>query len=165
MTNKRLLVNSDERSEVEVDRVTGIKFMKRLTLSVVKLIFAIIFFVIGAALIATPFLLTMDSPVAEMIALFWKDWMRYLFFGLGGLNVVISLPFWFTMIKKYFRFNILVKDSASFLECKSPTFFKKEKKGKMSGTFILAKAGKESEKAARELGALLIEIKAGRYDF
>ena len=165
VTNKRLLINADERSEVEIERVTGVKFLKNTSFSVIKLLFALAFSLIGGLLIAIPFIRGMiQIPFIDLDAL-WKDWFRYLFLAVGGVDVLISLPFWFTMVKKYFRFNIFVKDSASFLEVKSGAFFKKEKKGKMHGGFMISKAGKESEKAARELGALILEIKAGRYDF
>ena len=39
-----------------------------------------------------------------------------------------------------------------------------KKKGKQY-SFVVTDAGKESEKAARELGALILEVKEGRYDF
>ena len=163
LTNKRLLINADERSEVEIDKVSGIKFSKNTYFSVAKFLFGLIFLGLGALLILIPFFRSgMNIPF--ITGENWKSWFFYLFIACGAVGVLIGLPLWLTMVKKYFYFNIFVKEGTSFLECKSKSFIKSEKKGKSFG-FVVAGAGKESEKAARELGALLLEAKEGRYNF
>ena len=163
LTNKRLLINADERSEVSVQDVAGIKFAKNTYFSFFKFLFALIFLGLGAFMIMLPFFHTgMNIPFITGGS--WKSWFFYLFIACGAVSVLISLPLWAKMVKRSFYFSIYVRDSAPFLECKSASVVKAEKKGTQY-TFVLSDAGKESEKAARELGALLIEVKEGRYNF
>ena len=163
LTNKRLLINADERSEVSVSEVSGIKFSKNAYFSVAKFLFALIFSLLAAFMVALPFIHE-SVQIPFLAGENWKDWFMYLFIACGAVSLVISLPLWIKMVKKQFYFNIFVKDSTPFLECKSSAFVKQEKKGR-AYSFLVSDAGKESEKAARELGALIIEVKAGRYDF
>ena len=163
LTNKRLMINADERSEVEVEKVSGIKFSRNTYFSFAKFLFGLIFLGLGAFMIMLPFFHTgMNIPYITGEA--WKSWFFYLFIACGAVSVLIGLPLWGTMVKKYFYFNIFIKEGSPFLECKSKSFVKSEKKGRQY-TFLVSNAGKESEKAARELGALIIEVKEGRYNF
>ena len=162
LTNKRILINADERSEVEVENVSGVKFSKNTYFSFFKFLFALIFFGVGAFLIAYPFL--KESMQVAFIENIWRDWFKYLFVAVGAILVLISFPLWAKMVKKYFYFNIFIKESTPFFECKSKSVVKCEKKGGQF-TFLLTDAGREIEKAARELGALILEVKAGRYNF
>ena len=162
LTNKRILINTDEKSEVAVENITGVKFSKNTYFSFFKFLFALIFFGVGAFLIAYPFL--KESMQVAFIENIWKDWFKYLFVAVGAVLVLISLPLWAKMVKRYFYFNIFVKESTPFFECKSKAVVKCEKKGGQF-TFLLSDAGREIEKAARELGALIIEVKDGRYNF
>ena len=50
------------------------------------------------------------------------------------------------------------------MEVKNRTYALREKKGHVY-RYTLSRAGKESDKAARELGALILEVKEGRYNF
>ena len=163
LTNKRLLINAGERSEVSIDKVTGIKFSKYSNFSFLKFLFWLIFFGLGAFMLILPtFRSGMNIPMITGDS--WKDWFTYLFYACGAVSVVISIPLFFTMLKKTFYFYVFAREEAPFLECKSGSYAKREKKGKVY-KYMVAKAGKESEKAARELGALIIEAKEGRYDF
>ncbi len=162
LTNKRILINADEQSEVEVSNVSGVKFYKNTYFSFFKFLFALIFFGVGAFLIAYPFL--KESMQVAFIENIWKDWFKYLFVAVGAVLVLISLPLWAKMVKKYFYFNIFIKESTPFFECKSKSIVKCEKKGGQF-KFLVSESGKEIEKAARELGALLLEVKDGRYNF
>ena len=163
LTNKRLLINADERSEVEVDKVTGIKFARNTYFSFIKFLFALFFFGLGAFMAALPFI--RDSiNIPFITGDSWKTWFMYLFIACGAVSILISFPLWAKMVKKYFYFHIFVKEGTPFLECKSKSFVKSEKKGK-TYSFIVSDPGKESEKAARELGALILEVKEGRYNF
>ena len=162
LTNKRLLINADECSEVEVSSISGIKFSKNTYFSFFKFLFALIFLGAGAFLIAYPFL--KESVKIPFIDEHWKDWFKYLSVAVGAVLVLISFPLWAKMVKKYFYFNVYVKESAPFFECKSKAVVKSESKGGQF-KFLVSDAGKEIEKAARELGALIIEVKDGRYNF
>ena len=163
LTNKRLLVNASERSEIEIDKVTGIKFSKFSNFSAVKFLLWLIFFGLGVFMLLLPkFNSGMNIPM--ITGENWKNWFTYLFYSLGGVFVLISIPLFFSMLKKTFYFYVYAKEDAPFLECKSGSYAKRERKGKVY-KYMVAKAGKESEKAARELGALIIEAKEGRYDF
>lgn len=164
LTNKRLMINTDERSEVAVNMVTGIKFARNTYFSFVKFLFGFLFLVLGAAMILLPFFRDKVPVIPFVTDGHWKDWFKYLFIACGAVSVLIGLPLWCTMIKKYFYFTVYVNEGAPFLECKSRSFVKSEKKGKQYN-FVVTNAGKESEKAARELGALILEVKEGRYDF
>ncbi len=163
LTNKRLLINADECSEVEVGSVSGIKFSKNTYFSFFKFLFALIFLGLGAFMIALPFIKDgVNIPYVTGEA--WKDWFKYLFIACGAVSVLISLPLWATMVKRYFYFNVFVKESAPFFECKSKSVIRSEKNGGQF-KFLVSDAGKEIEKVARELGALIIEVKDGRYNF
>ena len=164
LTNKRLMINTDERSEVAVNMVTGIKFARNTYFSFVKFLFGFLFLVLGAAMILLPFFRDKVPVIPFVTDDHWKDWFKYLFIACGAVSVLIGLPLWGTMVKKYFYFTVFVNEGAPFLECKSKSFVKSEKKGKQY-SFVVTDAGKESEKAARELGALILEVKEGRYDF
>ena len=160
LTNKRLLINTDECVEVGIERITGTKFCRYWTFSFIKFFFGLLFFLVGAAMFALPFVhesvgITGDS---------WKAWYQYFFLGCGAVLILLSLPFFLTMVKKYFYFLVYAQESAPFFEVKSKTILKREKKGDVY-KFVVASGSKESEKAARELGALIIEAKDGRYDF
>ena len=162
LTNKRLLINAGERSEIDIDKVSGIKFSRYSNFSFVKFLFFLIFFGLGAFMLLLPnFNSGMNIPGITGDS--WKDWFTILFYVCGGISVVISLPFLFTMVKKTFYFYVYAREEAPFLEYKSRSYAKREKKGKVY-KYQIGKAGKESEKAARELGALIIEAKEGRYD-
>ena len=163
LTNKRLLVNTGERSEMDVRNVTGIKYARYTKFSIAKFIFGLIFLGLGVFMILLPFFHTgMNIPFVTGES--WKSWFPYLFYSCGGVSVLLSLPFLLTMVKKSFYFYVFAREDAPFVECKSSSYAKREQKGK-TYKYMIAKAGKESEKAARELGALIIEVKDGRYDF
>ena len=164
LTNKRLMINTDERSEVSVNMVTGIKFAKNTYFSFAKFLFGLLFLVLGAAMILLPFFRDKVPVIPYVTDDHWKEWFKWLFIGCGAVSVLIGFPLWCTMVKKYFYFTVFVNEGAPFLECKSKSFVKSEKKGKQY-TFLVTDAGRESEKAARELGALILEVKEGRYDF
>ena len=162
LTNKRLLINAGERSEIGIDKVSGIKFSKYSRLSFLKFIFWLFFFGLGAFMVALPFVQSgMNIPFITGDS--WKEWFTYLFYGCGGVSVVISIPLFFSMLKKTFYFYVYAREESPFLEYKSRAYAKREKKGKVY-KYTITKAGRESEKAARELGALIIEAKEGRYD-
>ncbi len=164
LTNKRLMINTDERSEVAVSMVSGIKFARNTYFSFAKFLFGFLFLVLGAAMVLLPFFRDKVPVIPFVTDDHWKDWFKYLFIACGAVSVLIGLPLWGTMVKKYFYFTVFVNEGAPFLECKSKSFVKSEKKGKQYN-FVVTNAGKESEKAARELGALILEVKEGRYDF
>lgn len=164
LTNKRLMINTDERSEVAVNMVTGVKFAKNTYFSFAKFLFGLLFLVLGAAMLLLPFFRDKVPVIPYVTDDHWKDWFKYLFIACGAVSVLIWLPLWFTMVKKFFYFTVFVNEGAPFLECKSKSFVKSEKKGKQYN-FVVTNAGKDSEKAARELGALILEVKEGRYDF
>lgn len=162
LTNKRLLINAGERSEIAIDKVSGIKFSKYGRFSFGKFLFWLIFFGLGAFMLMLPsFNSGMNIP--GITGESWKDWFTILFYVCGGISVLISLPFFFTMVRKTFYFYVYAREEAPFLEYKSRSYARREKKGKVY-KYMVSKAGKESEKAARELGALIIEAKEGRYD-
>ena len=164
LTNKRLMINADERSEVAVNMVTGIKFAKNTYFSVAKFLFGLLFLLLGAAMILLPFFRDKVPVIPYVTDDHWKNWFMYLFIACGAVSVLISFPLLGTMVKKMFYFTVFVNEGAPFLECKSKSFVKNEKKGKQY-SFVVTDPGKESEKAARELGALILEVKEGRYDF
>ncbi|MBO4472370.1 MAG: hypothetical protein J5765_01040 [Clostridia bacterium] len=162
LTNKRLLINAGERSEIDIDKVSGIKFSRSTHFSFGKFLFWLIFFGLGVFMLLLPsFNSGMNIP--GITGESWKDWFGILFYVCGGISVLISLPLFFTMVKKNFYFYVYAREEAPFLEYKSRSYAKREKKGKVY-KYQVGKAGKESEKAARELGALIIEAKEGRYD-
>ena len=162
LTNKRLLINAGERSEIDIDKVSGIKFSRSTHFSFGKFLFWLIFFGLGVFMLLLPsFNSGMNIP--GITGESWKDWFGILFYVCGGISVLISLPLFFTMVKKNFYFYVYAREEAPFLEYKSRAYAKREKKGKVY-KYTVSKAGRESEKAARELGALIIEAKEGRYD-
>ena len=162
LTNRRLLVDAGERSEVPIDMVSGIKFSKYAKFSFIKFLFWLIFFGLGALMLLLPHFHA-SIPIPAITGKSWKSWFTYLFYPCGGVSVLISIPLFFTMLKKTFYFYIYAREDTPFLECKSKAYAKRERKGKVY-KYMISKAGSESEKAARELGALIIEAKEGRYD-
>ena len=162
LTNKRLLINAGERSEIDISKVSGIKFSKYSVFSFFKFLFGLIFLGLGVFMLLLP-AFNSGMYIPMITGENWKDWFSILFYVCGGVSVVISLPLLFTMVKKNFYFYVFAKEEAPFLEYKSKSYAKRERKGKVY-KYMVSKAGKESEKAARELGALIIEAKEGRYD-
>ena len=166
LTNRRLLVNAGERSEVGIDQVSGIKFSKYSRFYFLKALFALLFTVVAAFCILLPLgvLDRMNIHVASLVTGETRtQWAVILSYIGGGIAAIIALALWCKVIRKTFYFYIYARQESPFVECKSESYYKREKKGKVS-TCMLAKAGKESEKAARELGALIIEVKEGRFD-
>ena len=163
LTNRRLLINAGERSELDIAKVSGIKFSQYTNFSFPKFLFWIIFLGLGVFMLLLPTTHTgMNIPFLTGES--WKGWFTYLFYACGGVSAAISIPLFFTMVKKTFYFYVYAKEEAPFFEVKSKAYAKREKKGKVY-KYMVTKAGRESEKAARELGALIIEAKEGRYDF
>jgi len=161
LTNKRLLVNADERSEVSVEQVSGIKFSRYALFSVGKFIFALLLTAIAVFCVLLP-TLEWNFSIPNITGDDRKMWAEILCYVGAGLSFLISLPLWFTLVRKTFYFYIFAHQDAPFIACKNAGYSKREKKGKVAA-FMVASAGKESEKAARELGALIIEIKEGRF--
>ncbi len=162
LTNKRLLINTGERAEIAIENVAGIRFARYTKFSIAKFVFWLLFFGLGCLMIALPFFYTRIN-IPFITGAYWKSWFKYVFFPCGGVSVLISIPLFATMVRKNFYFYIHSQQIAPFVECKSASYAKREQKGKVY-KYMVSKAGKESEKAARELGALLIEAKEGRYD-
>lgn len=163
LTNRRLLINAGERSELDIAKVSGIKFSQYTSFSFLKFLFWIIFLGLGVFMLLLPTVHTgMNIPFLTGES--WKGWFTYLFYACGGVSAAISIPLFFTMVKKTFYFYVYAKEEAPFFEVKSKAYAKREKNGKVY-KYMVTKAGRESEKAARELGALIIEAKEGRYDF
>ena len=161
LTNRRLLVNADERSEIGVEQVSGIKFCSHVKFSFFKFVFALIFLAAAALSTLITFIdFGIEIPRITGDPVKWAVILCYVGTGIGAL---IALPLLFTMVKKTFYFYIYARQEAPYVECKNSSYIKREKKGKVANCMV-ATAGKESEKAARELGALLIEIKEGRFD-
>ena len=163
LTNKRLLINADECAEVEINKITGIKFSRYWTFSILKLIFGLIFAGLGIFMALLAFFHS-GMNIPGITGDSWKDWFPYLFIGCGLVSILLSLPFFLTLVKKYFYFNLFTQEDKPFFEVKSPAYVKRESKGKVY-KYVVANSNKVAEKAARELGALIIEAKDGRYDF
>jgi len=162
LTDRRLLVNADERSEVTIEQITGIRFCKYANFYVVKLIFGLIFSALAILSLLLPFVnfginipnISGDDGPAM--------WAMILCLVGAAAGIGIALPFWITLVRKTFYFFVYANINTPFIACKNASFMKREAKGKVA-TCMVVSAGKESEKAARELGALIIEIKEGRF--
>ena len=162
LTNKRLLINAGERSEIGIDQVSGIKFSNYTRFYFIRFLFALIFIGLGALLLALPSIKDSVS-IPYVTGENYKSWFAYIFYPCGGISLLIGLPILFHSIKTSFYFYVYARMETPFLEYKSPVQAKRERKGKVF-KYMIAKPGKESEKAARELGALIIEVKQGHYD-
>lgn len=163
LTNRRLLVNAGERSEVAVEQISGIKFSRRTRFYFWRFFFALLFTAIAVAAVLLPHLNKLPFAIPNITGEARKTWAVILCYVGGGIGALISLPIWLHIVKKTFYFFIYAHQDTPFVQCKSASYIKSEAKGKVASCMV-AKAGKESEKAARELGALLIEIKEGRFD-
>ena len=163
LTNKRILINAGDRSELEVSKVSGIKFSRYTMFSVVMLVFWLIFFGLGLFMAILPSVRT-GMNIPGITGSSWKNWFTTLFIVCGCVSMFISLPFFFKIIKSSFYFYIFANQEAPFMEVKNRTYALREKKGQVY-RYTLSRAGKESDKAARELGALILEVKEGRYNF
>ena len=161
LTNRRLLVNADERSEVSIEQLTGIKFSRYTKFFFGKFFFALLFTAIAALSVLLPIIewkFNIPNITGET-----KLWAEILCYVGAGISFFIALPLWFKIVRKTFYFYIFAHQDAPFIACKNSGFSKREAKGKVAASMV-ASAGKESEKAARELGALIIEVKEGRFD-
>ena len=163
LTNKRLLVNAGERSEVAIEQISGIKFSRYSQFYFLRFIFAFLFLAIAVCAVLIPHLNNLPFAIPNITGEARKAWAVILCYVGGGLSALISLPIWLKIVKRTFYFYIYSHQDTPFVECKSAAYLKSEAKGKVSKCMV-ASSGKESEKAARELGALLIEIKEGRFD-
>ncbi|GEM_PF-2282481 len=163
LTNKRLLVNAGERSEVAVEQISGIKFSRYTHFYFLRCFFALLFTAIAVAAVLLPHLNKLPFAIPNITGEARKTWAVILCYVGGGIGALIALPIWLHVVKKTFYFFIYAHQDTPFVQCKSASYIKSEARGKVASCMV-AKAGKESEKAARELGALLIEIKEGRFD-
>ena len=162
LTNKRLLINAAERSEMDIKQVSGIKFSNSTNFNFLKFLFGLIFVALGGFLIAVPAIRN-SVAIPYLTGEAYKSWFAYVLYPCGGVSALIGLPLLFTTIKTSFYFYVYARVETPFLECKSAALAKRERKEK-AYKFMVAKPGKESDKAARELGALIIEVKDGKYD-
>ena len=162
LTNKRLLINATERSEMDIQKVSGIKFSNCTSFNFIKFLFALFFVALGGFMIALPAIRNSVS-IPYITGEYYKTWFTYVFYPCGGISALIGLPLLFTTIKTSFYFYVYACADTPFLECKSAAQAKRERKQK-AFKYLVAKPGKESDKAARELGALIIEVKDGKYD-
>ena len=153
VTNKRILIDAGEVSEVPVEDVTSIKSKKYTKFSVVKVIFSLLFVLICAGVFVYNF------AFGGFLELVQFDWAVYCILAGGALFGLIGLIMLFKSKKRHFGLSIYVKGEDMFAE-----FGTVSKKSKVISSIVRTAPGKDFDKFRREIGALLIKIREKNFD-
>ncbi len=153
VTNKRVLFDAGERTEVPVENIVGIKYARYSHFSFAKFLFSLI--LIGGGVFVALFL---ERFIGGMS--WYKGWLKYASYGVGAVMLLCSIPL-LKWVNKSFYLRFYALQNEAFVSYKGAG--KKKDLGE-NETSIIAAAGKECSKAAREIGALILDIKAGRYN-
>ena len=153
VTNKRILIDAGEVSEVPVEDVTSIKSKKYTKFSAAKVIFGLLFVLICAGVFVYNF------AFGGFLELVQFDWAVYCILAGGALFGLIGLIMLFNSKKKHFGLSIYVKGEDMFAE-----FGTVSKKSKVISSVVRTAPGKDFDKFRREIGALLIKIREKNFD-
>ncbi|MGI6701978.1 MAG: hypothetical protein ACOX3U_05925 [Christensenellales bacterium] len=153
LTNKRLLCSTNELAETEINNITGIISRYKAKFSFAKLILFILLGGLASASIMASmnYLINLDS--------LWPThpgWFKYVLYSVAGIAGLFALMFIFTVRRKEFRISIFTKSDTPIISYSGTT-------GRVKPTVIRVHPGKESKVIVHEIGALILEIKAGKY--
>ena len=146
VTNRRLIVDSDYRVDVPLEKVGCITSARVNEVKVVKIIIGILLIAICA------FALIFDF--SKLIV--GKEWLGYVIIAVGALLGVIGLILVATSFKRRFALNIYTDDLYPVMAVSSRM---KRKDGDLIGSIVTAGKGKDFEKFTLEIGGLLIQLK------
>jgi hypothetical protein len=154
LTNKRLLCSTNELAEIDINTVKGIRSKYKTSVSFGKLFF---FFLLGA-IAAASFMATFNVliPLTTWVTPEVFLWLKFVLWGAGGLSGLIALFLLAGVRRKEFHIEILTSAVNSFVSYVGLT-------GKAKNSVIKVHPGKESKTIVHEIGALLLEIKSGKY--
>jgi len=152
VTNKRLLCSTNELTETEIDNITGIKSKYKSKFSFMKLFLFLLLGGIGVAcFLAGKGTIDLTSVWTGMPA-----WFKYILYSVGGIAAFFAFIFVFTIFGREFNITFFTKDSTQFISYTGLS-------GKIKPNVIRVKPGKESKTIIHEIGAVILEVKAGKY--
>lgn len=146
VTTRRLIIDSDYRLDIPIERVGGISSSSVNELKVGKLIFGVLFVVIMAISLLYDF-----NPLLGDLT-----WLNYVIVGVGVLLGIIGIILLATCFRRRFAINIYT-DSLMPIASLQNEVHKKDTA--LINSVIFAKKGKEFDKFTGEFGALLIQLK------
>ena len=153
LTNRRFLMESALRTEMPIEAVAGVSTGRSRRVKVLKLIFSLLFMAGGAALFVVFFLpnLLGNWPVFEDMA-----WLRYVFYGVGGLLAFIGFLMFCTSFSSRFVFTILTVGVQQTISVRSSV---SRKDMDVYQPLTFGKKGKDYKKFCANFGARLAEIR------
>lgn len=146
VTTRRLIIDSDYRLDIPIERVGGISSSSVNELKVGKLIFGVLFVVIMAISLLCDF-----NPLLGDLT-----WLNYVIVGVGVLLGIIGIILLATCFRRRFAINIYT-DSLMPIASLQNEVHKKDTA--LISSVIFAKKGKEFDKFTGEFGALVIQLK------
>lgn len=146
VTTRRLIIDSDYRLDIPIERVGGISSSSVNELKVGKLIFGVLFVVIMAISLLCDF-----NPLLGDLT-----WLNYVIVGVGVLLGIIGIILLATCFRHRFAINIYT-DSLMPIASLQNEVHKKDTA--LISSVIFAKKGKEFDKFTGEFGALVIQLK------
>ena len=156
ITNKRLLCSANELAETELDNITGIVSKYKSRFSFGKLLLFLIIGVITAAFFVAAVKWNYLIDVRHILSVKWR-WLKYAYYVLGSGVGIYALVLLFSLQGKEFNINIFIKASTPLVSYRGVT-------GQSAKSYVIrVKPGKESKHIVHEIGAVLLEVKSGKY--
>lgn len=152
VTNKRLLCSAGEMAETELENINALTYKYKSGFNMFR---AFMFLLLGSAAV---FCFFMAQDILLNLSELWSTkpgWFNIVLYSVGGVLGFIALIMLFTIRRKEFKIIIYIKASTPL----SYSGFK----GKIRNDSLMVTPGKEAKNLAHELGALLLEIKAGKF--
>lgn len=146
VTNRRLIIDSDYRLDMPIEKVSGVSSSSVTNVNVAKIVFGALF--IGICLFALLF--DFNSLVGE------RTWLVYLIISVGALFGLIGLILLCTCVKKQIALNIYGDGMVPVLAMSNNG---KRAESNLMGTIVVTAKGKDFDKFTGEIGALIIQIK------
>lgn len=146
VTNRRLIIDSDYRLDIPIEKVSGVSSSSVTQVNVAKIIFGAL--LIGICLFALLF--DFNSLIGE------RQWLAYLIISVGAVLGLVGLILLCTCVKKKIALNIYGENMIPVLAMSNNA---KRAEANLMGTIIVTSKGKDFDAFTGEIGALLIQIK------
>lgn len=146
VTNRRLIIDSDYRLDIPIDKIAGISSSSRNLVNVCKIVFGALF--IGICLFALLF--DFNQWIGD------KKWLAYVIISVGALFGLIGVILIATSFKKKFAINVYGFGLVPVMAISNDA---KRAENNLLGSIVVASKGRDFDKFTGEFGALLLQIK------
>lgn len=149
VTSRRLIIDSDYRLDIPIERVGGVSSSSVNELKVGKLIFGAIFVIIMAISLLYDFRSLIEDIEDKL-------WIVGVIYGVGIVLGIIGIILLATCFRRRFAINIYTDSLMPIASLQNETH---KRDSVLIKSVIYAKKGKEFDKFTGEFGALLIQLK------